>query len=130
MRKLTRTHKTKNDMWLIFSPLLFIYVYRLPLVNRFDINGERNTITYRHHLTTKRLIEKIRDHHGYAPSFPAGLFKTHSNQTMLIKFINNGKKPKADRVPCGQRITGNMPGIEGRLFCQGFANHVRNHIYI
>ncbi|GAA5813399.1 hypothetical protein MFLAVUS_006877 [Mucor flavus] len=97
----------------------------LPLVNRFDINGERNTITYRHHLTTKRLIEKIRDHHGYAPSFPAGLFKTHSNQTMLIKFINNGKKPKADRVPCGQRITGNMPGIEGRLFCQGFANHVQ-----
>lgn len=94
------------------------------MVNRFDMNGERNTITYRHHLTTRRLIEKIRDHHGYAPSFPAGLFKTNPNQTMLIKFLNNGKKPKPDRVPCGQRITASLPGIDGRLFCQGFANHV------
>lgn len=97
----------------------------LPLVNRFDINGERNAITYRHHLTTKRLIGKIRDHHGYAPNFPGGLFKTNANQTMLIKFLNNGKKPKPDRIPCGQRITTHLPGIDGRLFCQDFANHVQ-----
>jgi hypothetical protein len=101
-----------------------MYVIRLPLVNRFDLNGERNTVTYRHHLTTKRLVEKIRDHHGYAPHFPAGLFKTNPNQTMLIKFLNNGKKPKPDRVPCGQRISTAIPGLEGRLFCQDFANHV------
>lgn len=98
----------------------------LPLVNRFDINGERNTITYRHRLTTKRLVEKIRDHHGYAPNFPAGLFKTHPNQTMLIKFLNNGKKPKPDRVPCNQRIMTQVPGLDGRLFTQNFANHVKN----
>ncbi|RCI02924.1 hypothetical protein CU098_005962 [Rhizopus stolonifer] len=96
----------------------------LPLVNRFDLDGQRNTVTYRHRLTSKRLIEKIRDHHGYAPSFPAGLFKTHPNQTMLIKFLNNGKKPKPDRVPCAQRIMTQLPGIEGRLFCQDFANHI------
>ncbi|KAI7888680.1 carotenoid oxygenase [Mucor mucedo] len=97
----------------------------LPLINRLDINGERNTVTYRHHLPNRRLNEKIRDHHGYAPSFPAGLFKTNPNQTMLIKFLNNGKKPKPDRVPCGQRISTYIPGIEGRLFCQDFANHVQ-----
>lgn len=98
--------------------------YSLPLVNRFDFNGERNTITYRHRLPTKRLIEKIRDHHGYAPNFPAGLFKTNPNQTMLIKLLNNGKKLKPDRVPCGQRMTAQMPGLDGLLFCQDFANHV------
>ncbi|KAI9483015.1 MAG: carotenoid oxygenase [Benjaminiella poitrasii] len=97
----------------------------LPLVNRFDINGERNSITYRHHLTTKKLSEKIRDHHGYAPNFPAGLFKTNPNQTMLIKFLNNGKILKPDRVPCGQRIIPRLPGIDGRLFCQDFANHIQ-----
>ncbi|OBZ87002.1 Beta,beta-carotene 9',10'-oxygenase [Choanephora cucurbitarum] len=97
----------------------------LPLVNRFDLDGQRNTVTYRHRLVNKRLIEKIRDHHGYAPQYPAGLFKTNSNQTMLIKFLNNGKKPKPDRVPCGQRITTQLPGIEGRLFCQNLANHIQ-----
>ncbi|CAO3676973.1 unnamed protein product [Rhizopus stolonifer] len=97
----------------------------LPLVNRFDINGERNTITYRHHLTTKRLVEKIRGHHGYAPNYPAGLFKTNPNQTMLIKLLNNGKKMKPDRVPCGQRIMTQIPGLDGRLFTQNFANHIQ-----
>ncbi|KAI8382481.1 carotenoid oxygenase [Blakeslea trispora] len=97
----------------------------LPLVNRFDLDGQRNTVTYRHRLVNKRLTEKIRDHHGYAPQYPAGLFKTNPNQTMLIKFLNNGKKPKPDRVPCGQRITTQLPGIEGRLFCQNFANHIQ-----
>ncbi|CAO3671571.1 unnamed protein product [Rhizopus microsporus] len=97
----------------------------LPLVNRFDFNGERNTITYRQRLPTKRLIEKIRDHHGYAPNFPAGLFKTNPNQTMLIKLLNNGKKLKPDRVPCGQRVTTQMPGLDGLLFCQDFANHIQ-----
>ncbi|GAN07383.1 carotenoid oxygenase [Mucor ambiguus] len=97
----------------------------LPLVNRFDINGERNTITYRNHLVNKKLGEKIRDHHGYAPHYPAGLFKTNANQTMLIKFLNNGKALKPDRIPCGQRITTRLPGIDGRLFCQDFANHIQ-----
>lgn len=94
------------------------------MVNRFDLNGERNTITYRNHLVNKKLGEKIRDHHGYAPNYPAGLFKTNANQTMLIKFLNNGKALKPDRIPCGQRITTRLPGIDGRLFCQDFANHV------
>ncbi|KAI8993366.1 carotenoid oxygenase [Pilobolus umbonatus] len=96
----------------------------IPLVNRFDMNGERNTVTYRHNLPNKRLVEKIRDHHGFAPGYPAGLFKTNPNQTMLIKFLNKGKKPKADRVPCGQRIITQLPGVDGRLFCQNFANHI------
>ncbi|KAG1450798.1 hypothetical protein G6F46_008310 [Rhizopus delemar] len=65
------------------------------------------------------------DHHGYAPNFPAGLFKTHPNQTMLIKFLNNGKKPKPDRVPCNQRIMTQVPGLDGRLFTQNFANHIQ-----
>lgn len=95
------------------------------MINRFDLNGERNTITYRHRIPNKRLVEKIRDHHGYAPNYPAGLFKTNSNQTVLIKFLNNGKAYKPDRIPCGQRITTYIPGVDGRLFCQNFANHVK-----
>ncbi|KAI8979501.1 carotenoid oxygenase [Mycotypha africana] len=96
----------------------------IPLVNRFDFNGERNSVTYRHRLPNKRLIEKIRDHHGFAPNYPGGLFKTDSNQTVLIKFMDTGKRLKADRVPCGQRILTQLPGVDGRLFCQNFANHV------
>ncbi|KAI8379443.1 carotenoid oxygenase [Radiomyces spectabilis] len=98
----------------------------LPLVNRFDLNGQRNTIAYRNRLTSRRLIEKIRDHHGYAPCHPAGLFKTDSNQTVLIKFIKSAAKAnKPDGEPCGARILTTLPGVDGRLFCQNMANHVQ-----
>lgn len=96
-------------------------------MNRFDVNGERNTITYRQHIPNKRLVAKIRDHHGYEPNYPAGLMKTHSNQTILIKLLNNGRQFKSDRIPCGQRITTSIPGFDGQLFCQDFANHVNTN---
>ncbi|KAL0078664.1 carotenoid oxygenase [Phycomyces blakesleeanus] len=98
----------------------------LPLVNRLDYNGSRNTITYRNKLTCRRMIEKLRDHHGYAPCHPAGLFKTDSNQTVLVKFIKSSTKAtKPDGEPCGARIMHSIPGIDGRLFCQNMANHIQ-----
>lgn len=98
----------------------------LPLVNRFDLNGSRNSITYRNKLTSKRLIEKIRDHHGYAPPHPAGLFMSNTNQTVLSKILNNSSKPnkKPDAEPCAARILTSIPGLEGRLLTQNYANHV------
>jgi torulene dioxygenase len=97
----------------------------LPLVNRFDFNGANNTITYRSRLTSKRLIEKIRDRHGYAPPHPAGLFKTDSNQTILVKFLKSATKAsKPDCEPCAASISTYIPGIEGKLFAQNHANHV------
>ncbi|KAI7886393.1 retinal pigment epithelial membrane protein-domain-containing protein [Mucor mucedo] len=99
----------------------------LPLVNRFDLNGSRNSITYRNKLTSKRLIEKIRDHHGYAPPHPAGLFMSNTNQTVLSKILNNSSKPnkKPDAEPCGARILTSIPGLEGRLLTQNYANHIQ-----
>lgn len=99
----------------------------LPLVNRFDLNGDQNTISYRSRLTSRRMIEKIRDHHGYAPCHPAGLFNTHANQTVLIKFMKAASKPsKPDGEPCGSRILTSIPGVDGHLFCQNMANHASN----
>ncbi|KAI8098951.1 retinal pigment epithelial membrane protein-domain-containing protein [Halteromyces radiatus] len=98
----------------------------LPLVNRFDVNGQQNTVSYRSRLTSHRLIEKIRDHHGYAPCHPAGLFNTHANQTVLIKFMKAASKAsKPDGEPCGARILTSIPGVDGRLFCQNMANHIQ-----
>ncbi|KAM3579319.1 hypothetical protein VKS41_008179 [Umbelopsis sp. WA50703] len=98
----------------------------LPLVNRFDFNGANNTITYRSRLTSKRLIEKIRDRHGYAPPHPAGLFKTDSNQTILVKFLKSATKAsKPDCEPCAASISTYIPGIEGKLFAQNHANHLQ-----
>ncbi|CAO3598173.1 unnamed protein product [Absidia cylindrospora] len=72
------------------------------------------------------MIEKIRDHHGYAPCHPAGLFNTHANQTVLIKFMKAASKPsKPDGEPCGSRILTSIPGVDGRLFCQNMANHIQ-----
>ncbi|CDH59175.1 betacarotene-monooxygenase [Lichtheimia corymbifera JMRC:FSU:9682] len=98
----------------------------LPLANRFDFNGKRNAITYRSRLTCRRLVEKIRDHHGYAPPHPAGLFKTDSNQTMLVKFLKSAPKAnKPDAEPCAARILAGIPGVDGRLFAQNYANHIQ-----
>ncbi|KAI8064729.1 carotenoid oxygenase [Gongronella butleri] len=98
----------------------------LPLVNRFDLSGEHNTIQYKSRLTSRRLIEKIHDHHGYAPCHPAGLFHTHANQTVLIKFIKSAAKAsKPDGEPCSARILTHLPGIDGQLFCQNLANHIQ-----
>ncbi|CAO3633186.1 unnamed protein product [Cunninghamella blakesleeana] len=98
----------------------------LPLVNRFDFNGKENTVRYRSRLTSRRLIEKIRDHHGYAPCHPAGLFKTHANQTVLIKFMKAASKAnKPDGEPCSARILTKIPGVDGQLFCQNIANHIQ-----
>ena len=94
-------------------------------MNRFDLNGKRNTITYRNRLPSRRLIEKIRDHHGYAARHPAGLFKTDSNQTIFTKFLKSAPKTtKADGEPCAARILAGIPGVDGRLFAQNHANHV------
>ncbi|CAO3631670.1 unnamed protein product [Cunninghamella echinulata] len=85
----------------------------LPLVNRFDFNGKENTVRYRSRLTSRRLIEKIRDHHGYAPCHPGGLFKTHANQTVLIKFMKAASKAsKPDGEPCGARILTKIPELD------------------
>lgn len=93
-------------------------------MNRFDLNGQRNTITYRNKLTSRRLIEKIRDHHGYSPLHPAGLYMSNTNQTVLSKILKNATKPnKPDAEPCGARILTKIPGLDGRLFCQNHANH-------
>ncbi|KAI8085086.1 retinal pigment epithelial membrane protein-domain-containing protein [Halteromyces radiatus] len=98
----------------------------LPLVNRFDINGARNTISYRNRLPNKRLIEKIRDHHGYTPPHPASVFKTNSNQSVLSKFMkSNVKASKPDAEICGARILPSIPGVVGRLFAQNSAKHIQ-----
>ncbi|KAI8982015.1 retinal pigment epithelial membrane protein-domain-containing protein [Mycotypha africana] len=98
----------------------------LPLVNRFDLNGQRNTITYRNRSTSKRIVEKIRDHHGYAPQHPAGLFMSETNQTKLAKLLGSSiKQSKPDAIPCGQRVLPSIPGLEGRLFALNFANHIQ-----
>ncbi|KAH8550472.1 retinal pigment epithelial membrane protein-domain-containing protein [Umbelopsis sp. PMI_123] len=98
----------------------------LPLVNRFDLNGNTNSITYRSRLTSKRLIEKIRDRHGYAPPHPAGLFKTDTNQTVLVKFLKSASKAsKPDYEPCASSISTCIPGVEGKLFAQNHANHLQ-----
>ncbi|KAI9316084.1 retinal pigment epithelial membrane protein-domain-containing protein [Dichotomocladium elegans] len=66
------------------------------------------------------------DHHGYASPHPAGLFKTDSNQTMLVKFLKSAPKAsKPDGEPCGARILAGIPGIDGRLFAQNLANHIQ-----
>ncbi|KAG0173544.1 hypothetical protein DFQ28_002152 [Apophysomyces sp. BC1034] len=123
------TRKVEIDGLLQSASSLFTFGHwfdALPLVNRFDLNGQRNTITYRNRLTCRRLIEKVRDHHGYAPKHPAGLFKTNSNQTVLVKFIKSAPKAsKPDAEPCGARILPSIPGVDGRLFCQNMANHIQ-----
>lgn len=94
-------------------------------MNRFDLNGECNRVTYRNRSTSRRLVEKIRDHHGYAPLHPAGLYMSSTNQTVLTKFLKNATKAsKPDAEPCSARILPNIPGLEGRLLVQNFANHV------
>ncbi|KAI8335812.1 retinal pigment epithelial membrane protein-domain-containing protein [Chlamydoabsidia padenii] len=98
----------------------------LPLLNRFDLNGPRNTISYRNRLPNRRLIEKIREHHGYTPPHPASVFKTNSNQTILSKFMkSNAKALKPDAELCGARILPSIPGIVGRLFAQNSAKHIQ-----
>ncbi|KAI8972509.1 carotenoid oxygenase [Pilobolus umbonatus] len=98
----------------------------LPLVNRFDLHGERNSITYRNRLTSKRLVEKIREHHGYSPLHPAGLYMSTTNQTVLTKLIKNSSKAsKPDAEPCGATILTSIPGLPGRLYCQNYANHIQ-----
>jgi hypothetical protein len=95
------------------------------LLNRFDLNGPRNTISYRNRLPNRRLIEKIREHHGYTPPHPASVFKTNSNQTILSKFMkSNAKASKPDAELCGARLLPSIPGIVGRLFAQNSAKHV------
>jgi hypothetical protein len=93
------------------------------LVNRFDLNGQRNTVTYRNRSTSRRLVEKIREHHGYAPQHPAGLYMSNTNQTVLSKILGSSKPTKPDAEPCSARVLANIPGFEGRLFAQNFANH-------
>ncbi|KAI7899030.1 retinal pigment epithelial membrane protein-domain-containing protein, partial [Cokeromyces recurvatus] len=96
----------------------------LPLVNRFDLNGQRNSVTFRNKSTSKRMVEKIRSHHGYAPQHPAGLYMSNTNQTVLSKFLGNSAKPaKPDAEPCSARVLTHIPGLEGRLFAQNHANH-------
>ncbi|KAL9539032.1 hypothetical protein MBANPS3_010512 [Mucor bainieri] len=97
----------------------------LPLVNRFDLNGSRNSVTYRHRSTSRRLVEKIREHHGYAPQHPNALYMSNTNQTVLSKFLGSSKTSKPDAEPCAARILANIPGLEGRLFAQNYANHVQ-----
>lgn len=100
-------------------------------MNRFDWNGPRNSITYRSRSTSKRLVEKIREHHGYAPQHPNGLYMSSTNQSVLSKILSSTKTTKPDAVPCGARILGDIPGVEGRLFAQNYANHVQSlHVYI
>ncbi|RUS20826.1 hypothetical protein BC937DRAFT_94291 [Endogone sp. FLAS-F59071] len=98
----------------------------LPLVNRFDLDGPANQITYRSRLTSKRLITKIRDHHGFAPSHPAGLFRTDTNQSILVKLIKLGvNHAKPDYEPCNASISTEIPGVEGRLFSLNNASQVQ-----
>lgn len=99
------------------------------MVNRFDLNGQRNTVTYRNRSTSRRLVEKIREHHGYAPQHPAGLYMSNTNQTVLSKILGSSKAVKPDAEPCSARVLANVPGFEGRLFAQNFANHASFILY-
>ncbi|ORX54429.1 hypothetical protein DM01DRAFT_1335578 [Hesseltinella vesiculosa] len=98
----------------------------LPLLNRFDINGTRNTISYRNRLPNARLVDRIRDHHGYTPPYPGSVFNTKSNQTFISKFMK--ASPKASRPDgeiCGARLLPSLPGMVGRLFAQNSAKHIQ-----
>ncbi|ORX58184.1 hypothetical protein DM01DRAFT_1333849 [Hesseltinella vesiculosa] len=123
------TRKVEIDGHLQSATGTFVFNHLLdglPLVNRFDLNGEQNAVAYKSRLTSRRLIEKIHNHHGYAPCHPAGLFNTHANQTVLIKFIKSASKAsKPDGEPCGARILTQLPGVDGQLFCQNLANHIQ-----
>ncbi|OAD79123.1 hypothetical protein PHYBLDRAFT_184656 [Phycomyces blakesleeanus NRRL 1555(-)] len=97
----------------------------LPLVNRFDFNAKRNTISHRQRLTSYRMEEKIRDHHGFTPRHPATFFKTDSHQTVLSKFLTPSRAVKPDGEPCGVHIVTEIPGLRGRLYCRNYANHLQ-----
>ncbi|KAJ8658906.1 hypothetical protein O0I10_005288 [Lichtheimia ornata] len=97
----------------------------LPLVNRFDIHGQRNSISYRNRLTCRRLIDKIRDNHGYSSRHPGGLFMTKTNQTVLTKVVGVGATSKPDYEPCSARVLPSIPGMDGRLFCQNRGKHIQ-----
>ncbi|OBZ90414.1 Beta,beta-carotene 9',10'-oxygenase [Choanephora cucurbitarum] len=120
--------KTEIEGELVNTTALYTFGHwfdALPLVNRFDLNGQRNTVTYRNRSTSRRLVEKIRQHHGYAPQHPAGLFMSDTNQTVLSKILSSSKVTKPDAEPCGARVLASLPGFEGRLFAQNFANHAK-----
>ncbi|CAO3668797.1 unnamed protein product [Rhizopus stolonifer] len=125
--KYNRKIEIEGELQLASALYTFGHLFdALPLVNRFDLNGQRNTITYRNKLTNRRLIEKIRDHHGYSPLHPAGLYMSNTNQSVLSKILKNATKPnKPDAEPCGARILTKIPGLDGRLFCQNHANHIQ-----
>ncbi|KAI9243598.1 carotenoid oxygenase [Sporodiniella umbellata] len=125
--KYNRKIEIEGQLQLVSALYTFGHLFdALPLVNRFDLNGPRNTITYRNKLTSRRLIEKIRDHHGYSPLHPAGLFMSNTNQTVLSKILKNASKPnKPDAEPCSARILTKIPGLHGRLFCQNHASHIQ-----
>jgi hypothetical protein len=59
---------------------------RFSLVNRFFLNGGSDTITCEHCMVAKQIIEEIRIHHGYAPSFLADLFKKSSHQPCWLSY--------------------------------------------
>lgn len=43
---------------------------------------------------------------------------------MLVKFLKSAPKAsKPENEPCGARILAGIPGVDGRLFAQNFANH-------
>ncbi|KAL1920081.1 uncharacterized protein VTP21DRAFT_1227 [Calcarisporiella thermophila] len=90
----------------------------IPMLNRFEIAGNNNQIVYRSNIPCHRLISKIRDHHGYAPTHPAGLFKTNPNQSFLAKFIKpSGKAKKPDLEPCGAAVLPSFPSYQEGIFC-------------
>ncbi|KAI8075388.1 carotenoid oxygenase [Gilbertella persicaria] len=122
------SRKVEVDGELINATAIYTFGHwfdALPLVSRFDLNGSRNTVTYRNKSTSRRLVEKIREHHGFAPQHPAGLFMSNTNQTVLSKFLGSSKVIKPDAEPCGARVLASIPGLEGRLFAQNFAHHIQ-----
>ncbi|OZJ05214.1 hypothetical protein BZG36_02439 [Bifiguratus adelaidae] len=100
----------------------------LPLLNRFDIYGDRNVITYTSRFPNKRLIGKIRDRHGYMPQYPGGLFKTNTNQSVLGKFLKTStdiKQAKPDSELCSSSVRVGLAGQQGKLYAYGHGGNIQ-----
>nr|CAG8599590.1 10747_t:CDS:2 [Entrophospora candida] len=92
----------------------------LPLVNRFDIDGENNKVTYRSKLTSRKFESKIRDRHGIITRHPFSLFKTN--------LLGQKRTDKPEMEPCCANINLNFPfnkpGEKPKIFCQNHASQV------
>ncbi|KAJ1977089.1 hypothetical protein H4R35_002440 [Dimargaris xerosporica] len=94
----------------------------LPLVNKVTFDNAAKVVRYRSRLTAHRLIEKIRENHGYMPRLPGGLYQTNTNQSIFARFMAPTKKKSKNPTKdiCNGNIQADFtwPGEGQTLVCQ------------